>query len=119
MDLRGGEERSAPRSRRRRCLCSSWRPVSGWSEGGGVGRSGPGRLSESGHTAWGYGGTAPNPTAGGPGGISRSNSPARPLTRRATSNDRGGILRNPTSAVSGGSEKGQIRLNFENGFILR
>jgi hypothetical protein len=39
--------------------------------------------------------------------------------QRATTIDRGGILRNPTSAVSSGSEKGQIRLNFENGFILR
>jgi hypothetical protein len=40
-----------------------------------------------------------------------------PLTRRATSIDYGGILWNPTSIASGGSEKGQIRLNFENEFI--
>jgi hypothetical protein len=42
-----------------------------------------------------------------------------PVTRRPTSIDHGGIQWNPTSTVSGGSKKGQIRLNFENEFILR
>jgi hypothetical protein len=43
----GGENR--PRSRRR--LCSSSVLESDWSEGAGAGRSGPGRLSDTGDTA--------------------------------------------------------------------
>jgi hypothetical protein len=39
------------------------------------------------------------------------------LTTRATAIDPRGIMCNPTSGASGGSEKGQIRLNFKNKFI--
>jgi hypothetical protein len=55
----------------------------------------------------------------GPWRYRAGQTPARPLTRGATSIDTGGIKCNPTSTMSGGSKKGQIWLNFENEFILR